>query len=133
MESFTKARWPLFLGLLALCSAYIQGGLNKLLDFSGAVGEAEHFGLPMPILVAASTIALELGASLFILVGRLRWLGALALGAFTLAATFIANRFWELPPGHERFMTANGFFEHLGLVGAFLLVAWYDLRQNNAA
>jgi uncharacterized membrane protein YphA (DoxX/SURF4 family) len=114
MDSFTKARWPLFLGLLALCSAYIQGGLNKLLDFSGAVGEAEHFGLPMPILVAASTIAL-------------------ALGAFTLAATFIANRFWELPPGHERFMTANGFFEHLGLVGAFLLVAWYDLRDGRTS
>lgn len=132
MDGFNKARWPLFLGLLALCAAYIQGGLNKLLDFPGAVGEAEHFGLPMPVLVAASTIALELGASLLILAGRLRWLGALALGAFTLAATFIANRFWELPPGHERFMTANGFFEHLGLVGAFLLVAWYDLRQNAA-
>jgi uncharacterized membrane protein YphA (DoxX/SURF4 family) len=133
MESFTKARWPLFLGLLALCAAYIQGGLNKLLDFSGAVGEAEHFGLPMPMLIAASTIALELGASFFILAGRLRWLGALALGAFTLAATFIANRFWELPPGHERFMTANGFFEHLGLVGAFLLVAWWDLRESRTS
>lgn len=130
MEAFTKARWPLLLGLLALCAAYIQGGLNKLLDFPGAVGEAEHFGLPLPAFVAASTIALELGASFFILVGRLRWLGALALGAFTLAATFIANRFWELPAGHERFMTANGFFEHLGLVGAFLLVAWWDLRGS---
>lgn len=130
MEAFSRARWPLFLGLLALCAAYIQGGLNKLLDFPGAVGEAEHFGLPLPAFVAASTIALELGASFFILVGRLRWLGALALGAFTLAATFIANRFWELPAGHERFMTANGFFEHLGLVGAFLLVAWWDLRGS---
>ncbi len=130
MQGFATARWPLFLGLLGLCAPYLQGGLNKLLDFSGAVGEAEHFGLPQPILVAASTIALELGASFFILVGRLRWLGALALGAFTLAATFIANRFWELPAGQERFMTANGFFEHLALVGAFLLVAWWDLRGN---
>ena len=131
MQGFGKAQWPLFLGLLGLCAAYIQGGLNKLLDFPGAVGEAEHFGLPMPVLVAVGTIVLELRGSLLILLGVLRWLAALGLGAFTLVATFIANRFWELPAGHERFMMANSFFEHLGLVGAFLLVAWWDLRKGS--
>jgi uncharacterized membrane protein YphA (DoxX/SURF4 family) len=53
------------------------------------------------------------------------------LAAFTLVATFIANRFWEIPQP-ERFMVENAFFEHLGLVGAFVLVAWYDLRQRYA-
>lgn len=123
------ARWsPLltWIGLLGLCAAYLQGGLNKLLDFPGAVAEAAHFALPLPPVTAAATIALELGASLLILTGRWRWLGALALAAFTLAASFIANRYWELPPGQERFVTANGFYEHLGLVGAFLLVAVWD-------
>ncbi len=48
---------------------------------------------------------------------------------FTLFATFIANRFWEVT-GPERFMAANSFFEHLGLIGGFLLVAWYDLREK---
>ena len=117
-----------FLGLLGLCAAYIQGGLNKLLDYPGAVAEAAHFGLPLPPVAAVLTIALELLASAMVLTGRLRWLGALALMLFTLAATVIANRYWELPPGHERFMTANGFYEHLGLAGAFLLVALHDRR-----
>ena len=27
-------------------------------------------------------------------------------------------------------MTANAFFEHLGLVGGFLLVAWLDAREG---
>ena len=49
---------------------------------------------------------------------------ALALAGFTLMATFVALRFWEMPLGHERFMAANSFFEHLGLVGGFVLVAW---------
>jgi uncharacterized membrane protein YphA (DoxX/SURF4 family) len=44
-------------------------------------------------------------------------------------ATLIALRFWELPQGQERFMAANAFFEHLGLVGGFLLVAWHDLKR----
>jgi len=46
--------------------------------------------------------------------------------------TFIANRFWEigLP---ERVMLENSFFEHLGLIGGFLLVAWHDLRGPTAS
>ena len=114
------------LGLLGLCAAYLQGGLNKLLDYPGAVAEAAHFGLPLPAAAAAVTIALELLASAMVLTGRLRRLGALALMLFTLAATVIANRYWELPPGMERFMMANSFYEHLGLAGAFLLVALWD-------
>jgi uncharacterized membrane protein YphA (DoxX/SURF4 family) len=100
--------------------------MNKLLDYPGAVAEAAHFGLPLPPAAAAITIALELTASAMVLTGRLRWLGALALCAFTLAATFIANRYWTLSPGQERFMTANAFYEHLGLAGAFLLVFLWD-------
>jgi hypothetical protein len=29
-------------------------------------------------------------------------------------------------------MVANAFFEHWGLVGGFLLVAWHDLRERHA-
>ena len=115
-------RW---IALLLLVSAYLQGGLDKAFDFAAAVGEMHHFGLEPAAPLALAVIVLELGASLLILSGRLRWLGALALAAFTLAATFVANRFWSAPPA-DRFMLENGFFEHLGLVGGFLLVAWHD-------
>lgn len=116
------------LGLVGLCAAYIQGGLNKLFDYHAAVAEAAHFGLPLPPATAALTIAVELAASAMILAGWYRWLGALVLMAFTLAATVIANRYWELPGGMERFMAANSFYEHLGLAGAFLLVALHDRK-----
>jgi uncharacterized membrane protein YphA (DoxX/SURF4 family) len=119
-----------FIAYLGLCAAYLQGGLNKLTDFQGAVGEMTHFGLSPAPLFAVFVIILELVASLMILTGFFRWLGAVALGGFTLMATFLALRFWELPDGMERFMAANSFFEHLGLVGGFLLVAWLDLREK---
>jgi uncharacterized membrane protein YphA (DoxX/SURF4 family) len=64
-----------------------------------------------------------------ILAGIYRCIGALALAAFTLMATLVANRFWQMAPP-ERFMAANGFFEHLGLVGGFPLVAWHDTRER---
>ncbi|WP_232831439.1 DoxX family protein [Pseudogemmobacter bohemicus] len=120
-----------FIALLGLCAAYIQGGLVKLTDFSGAIAEMTHFGLTPPALFAGLVIALELIASAMILTGRLRWLGALALAGFTLMATFVALRFWDLPVGQDRFMAANSFFEHLGLVGGFLLVALLDLTKKD--
>lgn len=117
-----------FLAYLGLCAAYLQGGLVKLTDFPGALAEMAHFGLAPAPLFAVLVIALELLASAMILSGRLRWLGALALAGFTLAATAIALRYWEMPAGQERFMAANAFYEHLGLAGGLLLVAWLDLR-----
>ena len=119
-------RW---IALLLLCAAYLQGGFNKAVDFNAAIAEMNHFGLSPAAPLAVAVIVLELGASALILTGVLRWLGALALGGFTLLATFVALRFWEMPQP-ERFMAANSFFEHLGLVGGFLLVAWHDLKER---
>jgi len=117
------------LALLGLCAAYLQGGQQKLIDFSGAVAEAQHFGLPLAPLTATATIVTELAGSFMVLSGYYRWIGALWLAGFTFVATFVANRFWEVPlPG--RFGVENAFFEHLGLVGGFLLVAYQDLREN---
>lgn len=121
-----------FVAYLGLCAAYLQGGLVKLGDFPGSIAEMQHFGLAPAPLFAVLVIVLELGASVLILSGRMRWLGALALAGFTLLATLLALRFWELPAGQQRFMAANSFFEHLGLVGGFLLVAWLDLRDKEA-
>lgn len=120
-------RWLAYLGL---CAAYLQGGINKLTDFNAAMGEMTHFGLQPAALFAVLVIVLELGASAMILTGRMRWLGALALAAFTLMATFLALRYWELPAGPARFGAANSFYEHLGLIGGFLLVAWLDLQKK---
>src|SRR6218665_2081414 len=126
MLSHPRIRW---LALLALCAAYLQGGLMKALDFGGAVAEMNHFGLQPAVLLALATIVLELGASALVLSGRWRWLGALALAVFTIPATFVANRFWEAQ-GHDRFMLMNAFFEHGGRAGVFVLVAWMDWRER---
>lgn len=121
-----------FIALLALCAAYIQGPLTKLFDFPGAIAEMEHFGLHPAAFFAIAVILFELTASAMILSGLLRWLGALSLAAFTLLATFIALRFWELPMGTERMMATNAFFEHLGLAGAFVIVAAIDLTKGES-
>lgn len=122
-------RW---FALLLLCAAYIQGPLTKIIDFPGAIAEMTNFGLMPAPLFAVGVIVFELAMTALILTGRWRWLAALALAGFTLAATFIAIRFWELPAGQGRMMAMNGFFEHLGLIGGFILVALDDLSRRRA-
>jgi uncharacterized membrane protein YphA (DoxX/SURF4 family) len=58
-----------------------------------------------------------------------RWFGAFVLAGFTLFATLAANSFWEMVPP-ERMGAENAFFEHLGLVGGFLLLACDELGRQ---
>ena len=116
-----------WIALLCLCSAYLQGGLTKTFDFGAAIDEMKQFGLRPPAPLAVAVIVMEIGASVLVLSGFFRWAGALMLGCFTLFATIIANPFWAAPLP-KRYATENSFFGHLGLVGGFILVAWYDLQ-----
>ena len=112
--------WPLT--RLALVSAYLIGGVDKLFDFAGAIAEQEHFGLHPGWLWASLAILVELGGSALVVAGRWVWLGAGGLGVLTAVAMLTANNFWALA-GHDRFMALNAFFEHLGLIAGLVVVA----------
>lgn len=116
--------WPGtgFLARLALSGAYLLGGIVKLADWPGAVAEQAHFGMTPPALWAALTIAVELVGAALVISGRWLWLGAGMLGVFTAFAALVANPFWTMA-GSERFMATNAFFEHVGLIGGFVLAA----------
>jgi uncharacterized membrane protein YphA (DoxX/SURF4 family) len=114
--------WTWRLARVALVSAYLIGGVNKLLDFSAAVAEQQHFGLRPAWFWAVLAIVLEIGGSLLVVAGRLVWLGAGGLGVLTAVAMLVANNFWSMT-GPDRFMALNTFFEHLGLIAGFVLVS----------
>ena len=116
-------RWTGFLARLALVGAYLLGGIVKASNWTAAVAEQTHFGMSPPALWAALTIVVEIVGPLLILSGRFVWLGAGMLGVFTLFAAITANAFWAMPAGQERFMATNAFFEHLSLIGGFVLAA----------
>lgn len=123
VDAILDWRWTGLLARLALVGAYLLGGIVKATDWPAAVAEQAHFGMHPAAVFAALTIAVEIVGPLLILSGRLVWLGAGMLGVFTLLAAVTANAFWLLPAGQERFMATNAFFEHLGLIGGFVLAA----------
>lgn len=108
---------------------YWTSGIAKLFDLGGALGEARHFGLEPAALIVALTIAVQIGGSLLVILGRKAWLGAGALGVFTAAATLIAHPFWQVADPIARFHERNTFLEHVGLVGGLMLAAILQERK----
>jgi uncharacterized membrane protein YphA (DoxX/SURF4 family) len=121
--------WPL--ARLALVSAFLIGGIQKLVDFPAAVAEQAHLGLQPAWLWAAAAILVELGGSALVIFGRWVWLGAGSLGVLTAVAMLTANDFWA-KIGQDRFMATNAFFEHLGLVAGLVLISLLSLRNQSA-
>jgi uncharacterized membrane protein YphA (DoxX/SURF4 family) len=115
--------WMLLAVRIALTSAYLLGGVTKLLNFTAAIAEQEQFGFHPGWLWASLTIGIELAGSALVLSGYLVWLGAGALGCLTAVAMLKADNFWA-KTGPERLARANTFFEHLGLIAGFVLIAW---------
>jgi uncharacterized membrane protein YphA (DoxX/SURF4 family) len=125
--------WPLMLPVsrVALASAFIIGGIQKLVNFGGAIAEQAHFDLRPAWLWAAAAVVVELGGSALVILGRWVWLGAGGLGVLTAVAMLTANDFWA-KADHERFMAMNAFFEHLGLIAGLMLVSVLSLRERDA-
>lgn len=122
IDAILAWRGTWLLARVGLVAAYVLGGVVKLTDFPAAVAEQEQFGLHPGALWAAVTIVAELGGSLLVLSGRYVWLGAGALGVLTAVASIVANDFWALE-GQARFAAMNSFFEHVGLIAGFAMVA----------
>jgi uncharacterized membrane protein YphA (DoxX/SURF4 family) len=124
-------RWLLPISRMALVSAFLIGGIQKLVDFPAAVAEQAHFGLQPAWLWAAAAIVVELGCSTLLILGRWVWFGAGGLGVLTTVAMLTTNDFWS-KTGHDRFLAVNAFFEHLGLVAGLVLVSVMSQREQRA-
>jgi uncharacterized membrane protein YphA (DoxX/SURF4 family) len=121
--------WPLLLSRIALVSAFLSGGIQKLADFTGAIAERAHFGLGPAWLWAIAAIIVEIGDSALVILGILclvwrRWPRRLHNGR-----DVCGERFWA-KAGHDRFIAVNDFFEHLGLIAGLVLVSVLSLRMQ---
>ncbi|CAN5208838.1 DoxX family protein [soil metagenome] len=108
---------------LLLTSPFWISGLIKLLDFQSALGEAAHFGLRPAAVAAVAVILVQIGGSLAVILDRAVWLGAGALGVFTVLASVVGHAFWTIPDPMARFHEMNAFLANTGLLGSLMLAA----------
>jgi putative oxidoreductase len=109
------------LGRILLAAMFIYAGYGKIGGFAGTAGYIASQGLPLPQVLAAGTIVLEIVAGVLLVVGwKARW-AALALALFTVLASVIFHAFWSVPA--EQFRTQQLFFlKNMAVVGGLLMV-----------
>jgi uncharacterized membrane protein YphA (DoxX/SURF4 family) len=122
------------LARVALVSAFLLSGILKTLDFAGAMAEVRALtGFASAALPAALVIAVQLGGSILVIAGgRAVWAGAFLLAGFTAVATLLAHAFWA-KTGVEQVRDLATFFEHVGLIGGFLLASILVARSAAAS
>ena len=104
-----------------LALLFILSGFGKIGGFEGTAGYIASKGMPLPQLMAAGAIAVELGAGLLLLVGyKARW-AAMAIFLFMIPTTLIFHNFWSAPPD-KAMMEQIGFLKNASIMGGLLMV-----------
>jgi transmembrane protein len=120
------------LARILLCFPFWGSGLAKLIDFQGGMAEMAMFGLNPPALFNTATIVVQLGGSALVIFNRRTWLGAGALGVFTGLTILLVHRFWALE-GERGLIAFHTATEHVGMIGALVIVAILSERKRRAA
>ena len=108
----------ILVGRILLAAMFVLAGFAKLTDIGGTAGWFGSIGLPAPSILAVLAGLLELVGGLAIVIGFQTRIAALAIAAFTVAATLIA---------HLDFadMTQFLFFQkNFAIVGGLLILAF---------
>ena len=109
------------LGRLLLGGLFLAAGIGKVTAFAGTSAYIASKGLPVPDVLAALTIALEIAGGLAVIIGYQARLAALALAAFTVAAAILFHDFWAVPKAMVQVQQAM-FMKNLAIAGGLLLI-----------
>ena len=110
------------LGRVLLAVLFIVSGWGKIGGFDGTAGFIASKGLPLPQVLTALAIAVELGGGVLLLAGwKARW-AALAMAAFTIVITPIFHGFWNAPAAEAMDQQIH-FLKNIAIIGGLLMVA----------
>jgi putative oxidoreductase len=109
------------IGRVLLALIFVISGFNKIGGFQGVAGYIASKGLPMPQLLAALTIALELGGGILLIIGYRVRIIAILFFLWLIPTTFIFHKFWGIDPAQVQ-NQMNNFLKNVSIMGAMLLV-----------
>lgn len=108
-------------GRILIAAIFVISGFGKIGGFEGVAGYIGSKGLPMPQVLAALTIALELGGGILLILGfKTRWVAALFF-LWLIPTTVIFHAFWGLDPKAAQQMQIH-FLKNVSIMGAMLML-----------
>ncbi len=122
IDDILKSDWLWHLSRVIITFMYWYAGIGFALNFGGAQQAMASTGIQPLWFVAALTILVEVGGSLLIIFDRLVWLGAGALGVFTLLTIPLVHHFWNMaePAATSARLESE---EHLTVVGGLIILS----------
>ena len=109
------------IGRVLLAMIFVISGWGKLTSFAATAGYIGSKGMPLSEVLAAISIAIELGAGLALILGfKARW-AALALAVFIVVITPIFHNFWAVPAAQAMAQQIN-FEKNVSILGGMLII-----------
>jgi putative oxidoreductase len=108
-------------GRILIALLFVIAGFGKISGFDGVAGYIASKGLPMPQVLAALTIALELVGGLMLMAGyKVRWV-AIAFFLWLIPTTFLFHKFWGIDAAQVQ-NQMNHFLKNVSIMGAMLML-----------
>ena len=117
LQSTTALVGRILLGLI-----FVLSGFAKISGFDGTAGYIASKGLPLPQLLAALTIVVELGGGLALMAGFYTRQAVVALAGFSLLTAVVFHNFWAAPQADQMGQQIN-FMKNLAIAGGMLVLA----------
>jgi len=109
------------IGRILLAALFVISGFNKIGGFSGVAGYIGSKGLPMPEVLAALTIALELGGGILLMIGYKVRIVSILFFLWLIPTTLLFHKFWGIDAAQVQ-NQMNNFLKNVSIMGAMLLV-----------
>lgn len=119
------------IGRVLLAVMFVYSGFGKLSGFEGTVGYIAGKGLPMPQVLAAIAVAIELLGGIALIIGFKTRLVALAFAIFLIVITPIFHNFWDAPAAQAMDQQIN-FMKNLTILGGMLVLAAFGPGRFSA-
>lgn len=107
---------------LLMAQMFIISGFGKLLNVQGAAAAIASLGVPLASVLASAVAVFEVATGAAMVVGWHSRTAAVALAAFTGAASVMFHAFWSAPP-EARSLQEILFMKNIAVVGGVILVA----------
>ncbi len=128
----TSLAW---LGRVLLATLFIVAGVRKLVGFSMTAAMMAGKGFPMPEILLALSIALDIGGALMLIANWNARPAAAAMALYTIVIAVIFHGFWQLINGPPAAFAneLNHFLKNVAVAGGLLMVTARNEPQPETA
>jgi len=117
----STANTAALVGRILVAAIFVISGFGKISGFEGVAGYIGSKGLPMPQLLAALTIALELGGGILLVIGYKVRIVSILFFLWLIPTTILFHKFWGIDAAQVQ-NQMNNFLKNVSIMGAMLLV-----------